>query len=89
MDIINTVFNGNVYEIRTKEINDRVIPNSWWQQVWKQVILPNSVHRDKVKTAFYHATSTDRTSLNVKLLFEELGTHLHSSDGTTKTSPLY
>ena len=89
MDIINTVFNGNVYEIRTKEINDRVIPNSWWQQVWKQVILPNSVHRDKVKTAFYHATSTDRTSLNVKLLFEELSTHLHSSDGTTKTSPLY
>ena len=25
----------------------------------------------------------------IKLLFEELSTHLHSSDGTTKTSPLY
>lgn len=89
MDVINTVFNGNIYEIRTKAINDRIIPNSWWQMIWKQVMLPNSIHRDKVKAAFYNATSTDRTTLNVKQLYEELSTHLHSSDGTTKTPSMY
>ena len=88
-DIVNTVFNGNIYEIRTKNINDRMIPNAWWQNIWKQVILPNSVHRDKVKAAVNNATSIDRTTLNVKQLYEELSTYLHSSDGTTKTPALY
>ena len=89
MDIINTVFNGDIAVIRIQKINDQKIPNPWWQLIWKQVMAPNSVHRDKVKQAFYTATSTDRTTLNVKQLYEELSTNFHSSDGTTKTAPLY
>ena len=89
MDIVNTIFNGNIEMIHLQKINDQKIPNAWWQLIWKQVIAPKSIHPTKVKQAFYNATSTDRTTLNIKQLYEELSSNFHASDGTTKTAPLY
>jgi hypothetical protein len=86
-EIVNTIFNGSIDEIRLKNYDTRLISNQWWTLIWRQVMAPNAVHKDKVKMAFTKSLSTDRTTLNVRQLYEELSVYLHPTDGI-KNKPL-
>ncbi len=81
IDVVNTIFNGSISEIRLKNINSKVINNSWWDQIWRNFIVPNNIHPDEVRKAFSAAMTADQNTLDLVRLFEELNKHQLPSDG--------
>ena len=75
-DVLNTIFHGRLSEIKMKNYNAKVINNSWWLQVWQNIILANSVNGNNAKKAFDAVISDDHISLNVQQLYEELNKYV-------------
>ena len=86
IDLVNTIFNGSISEIRLKNIDARVINNSWWDQIWRNFIVPNNIHRDEVKKAYRMAMTDDLNALDLVKLYEELNKHQIPSDGIKSQS---
>lgn len=87
IDALNTIFNGSISEIRLKNLDARTINNSWWDQIWRNFIVPNNIHRDEVKKAFSAAMTADQNTLDLVKLYEELNKHQIPSDGIKATTP--
>lgn len=75
-DVINTIFNGRLSEIKMKGYNAKVISNEWWEQVWRNVIVPNNIHSDAAREVFQQVITPDHNSLDVQMLYEELSKRL-------------
>jgi hypothetical protein len=72
LDVINTIFNGSLPELKLKNYNSKVINNQWWALMWKDIIVPNNVHRDVAREVFNEVITPDHNSLDIKRLYEEL-----------------
>ncbi len=82
-DIINTIYNGRISEIKMKGIDGKVITNGWWEQIWRNIIMPSSVNHQVAKQIF-DEVAADHNTLNVMKLYEELSKKIHPSpDGMT------
>ena len=91
-DIVNTIFNGRLSEIKMKGYNGKIIPNPWWEMVWREVIVPNNIHSEAAKEVFEQVITSDHNSLDVEKLYEELskrlmptGDALRQGNGTMST----
>lgn len=71
-DVINTIFNGRISEIKMKNYNGKVIDNEWWMLLWRNVIIPNNIHNASAKEVFQQVITPDHNSLDVQVLYEEL-----------------
>ena len=94
MDVLNTIFNGRISEIRMKNYSSKVINNEWWSKIWSDVIIPNNIHSPIAREVFQQVITDDRNSLDVQLLYEKLSEKLlPTSDaikpgtGTPATAP--
>ena len=82
-DIINTIYNGRISEIKMKGIDGKVITNGWWEQIWRNIIMPSSVNHQVAKQIF-EQVAADHNTLDVMKLYEELSKKIHPSpDGMT------
>ncbi|MBO4659723.1 MAG: hypothetical protein J5637_08880 [Prevotella sp.] len=77
-DIINTIYNGRISEIKMKGIDGKVITNGWWEQIWRNIIMPSSVNHQVAKQIF-EEVSADHNTLDVMKLYEELSKKIHPS----------
>ena len=77
-DIINTIYNGSISEIKMKQINTKVIDNPWWDQIWRNIIVPNNVKKDIAREVFDKVIINHNT-LDVQQLYEELSKHIMNS----------
>ena len=84
-DVINTIFNGRISEMKMKNYNTKVIGNSWWAQIWRDIIVPNNIHGDEAQKVFEKVITPDHNSLNVKTLWEEL--NKKASNSTDVVTP--
>lgn len=71
-DVINTIFNGRISEIKMKNYNTKVIGNPYWEQIWRDIIVPNSLHGKAAQKVFQKVITADHNSLNVQKLLDEL-----------------
>ena len=88
-DIINTIFNGRISEIKMKNYNNKVITNEWWDQIWRNVIIPNNIHGKSAQEVFQQVISDDHNSLDVQLLYEKLSEKLLPSSNVVKPATPY
>lgn len=72
MDVLNTIFNGRLSEIKMKNYNSKVISNEWWDQIWRNIIVPNNIHAPVAREVFQQVITADHNSLDVQLLYEKL-----------------
>ncbi len=85
--IINTIFSGRVSDIRMRGYNGKVIPNNWWEQIWRNFIMQGSVDQNVAKNVF-EAVGGDNVSLDLIKLYEELSKKVGPSpDGLKSTFP--
>ena len=85
--IINTIFSGRVSDIRMRGYNGKVIPNNWWEQIWRNFIMQGSVDQNVAKNVF-EAVGADNVSLDLIKLYEELSKKVGPSpDGLKSTFP--
>lgn len=85
--IINTIFSGRVSDIRMRGYNSKVIPNNWWEQIWRNFIMQGSVDQNVAKNVF-EAVGGDNVSLDLIKLYEELSKKVGPSpDGLKSTFP--
>ena len=74
--VLNTIFNGRISEIKMKNYNNKVITNEWWDQIWRNIIVPNNIHNTSAREVFQQVITVDRNSLDVQLLYEKLSEKL-------------
>ena len=85
--IINTIFSGRVSDIRMRGYNGKVIPNNWWEQIWRNFIMQGSVDQNVAKNVF-ETVGADNVSLDLIKLYEELSKKVGPSpDGLKSTFP--
>ena len=77
-DIINTIYNGSISEIKMKQINTKVIDNPWWEQIWRNIIVPNNVKKD-IALEVFGKVIVNHNTLDVQQLYEELSKHIMNS----------
>ncbi len=70
-EIINTIYNGSISEIKLKGYNGKVIKNDVWGMIWSDIIVPNNVKHDKAKEIFQQETK-DHNTLNLQSLYDKL-----------------
>lgn len=84
-DIISTIYNGNISEMKMRKINSDVIDNHHWTQIWRNIIVPNNIPKDIAKKIFEDLIK-DHNTLDVQHLSEELEKNtLPSSDALKDT----
>lgn len=71
-DVINTIFNGRIADIKAKNLNPKVITNEWWDQIWRNIIIPNNIHNESAREVFQQVITPDHNSLDIQHLYEEL-----------------
>ncbi len=86
MDVLNTIFNGRVSEIKMKNYSGKVINNEWWNLIWRDVIVPNNIHSPAAREVFQQVISADHNSLDVQLLYEKLSEKLLPTSDAIKPS---
>lgn len=85
--IINTIFSGRVSEIKMRGYDGKVIPNGWWEQIWRNFIMPGSINHNVAKDVF-EVVGADNVTLDVVRLYEELSKKMvPSPDGLKSTLP--
>lgn len=77
-DIINTIYNGSISEIKMKGYNTKIIDNPWWEQVWTNIIVPNNVKKDIAREVF-NTVIVNHNTLDVEKLYDELSKHIMNS----------
>ena len=89
-DIINTIFNGRISEIKIKGYNTKVINNVWWEQIWRNIVVPNNIHKANA-TEVFQSIIADHNTLDVEKLYEELSKRLMATGDMVQpsTSPAY
>ena len=87
MDVLNTIFNGRVSEIKMKNYSSKVINNEWWNLIWRDVIVPNNIHSPAAREVFQQVITDDRNSLDVQLLYEKLSEKLLPTSDAIKPGP--
>ena len=85
--IVNTIFGGRISEIKMRSYDGKVIPNNWWEQIWRNFIMQSSVNQNVAKNVF-ESVGADNVSLDVVRLYEELSKKVSPSpDGLKSTLP--
>ncbi len=86
-DIINTIFSGRISEMKMKGYDSKVIPNSWWEQIWRNFIMPASINHNVARAVFTEVTA-DNLSIDLVNLYEGLSKKVvPSPDGLKSTIP--
>lgn len=92
-DIISVIYNGNISEMKMRKLNQDVIDNYHWTQIWRNIIVPNNIPKDIAKKIF-EGLIKDHNRLDVQRLHEELeknalpsGDALKSTGSSTFPSP--
>ena len=70
-DILSIIYNGNISEMKMRKYNNEVIDNSYWAQMWRNIIVPNNIQKDVAKKIFQQNIK-DNNTLDVQRLYEEL-----------------
>ena len=70
-DILSTIYNGNISEMKMRKYNQEVIDNSYWVQLWRNIIVPNNIPKDVAKKIFQQNIK-DNNTLDVQHLYDEL-----------------
>ena len=84
-DIVAVIYNGNISEMKMKKINNEVIGNNYWAQIWRNIIVPNNIYKETAKKIFENLIK-DHNTLDVKQLYEELEKNtIQSSDDMKST----
>ena len=83
-DILSVIYNGNISDIKMRKINGNVIDNELWAQIWRNIIVPNNIHKDVAKKIFENLIK-DYNTLDVQLLKEELEKYTFPSGSDVKS----
>lgn len=83
-DILSTIYNGNISEIKMKKYNNEIIDNYYWALIWRNIIVPNNVQKDMCKKIFEDVIQGQNT-LDVQRLYEELSKNALSSGDIVKS----
>lgn len=73
-DILSTIYNGNISEMKMRKYNHEIIDNSYWAQLWRNIIVPNNIPKDVAKKIFQQNIK-DNNTLDVQHLYDELLKH--------------
>lgn len=83
-DIISVIYNGNISEMKMRKFNNEVIDNDYWVEIWRNIIVPNNIHKDIAKKIFENLIK-DHNTLDVQLLKEELEKNVLPSGDEVKS----